>query len=430
MRKSVSLLLFAISFACISFNSLAQTTDSILARKFITLNASGKYAEAQSMFAPSLQSRVSADMLQKVWEQLEGRYGNYKNISSINQLKQDSLTIFMTICNFENAALTVALSFASSHSMYGFQIVGVQEIQSSVPLPNMTNIDTSVGVQEGRIYGTLLIPDSVKRMSVALIIPGSGPTDRNGNSGPMLQGNTYLMLADSLAVHGIASFRYDKRYVGKSMDFNVPVNDLRFNDYVNDAIALIRFLQADKQFSNIIVIGHSEGSLIGMLAVEKTKADAFISLAGAGEPIYKILQWQLSQQPALDQTRIEGILDSIREGIPVTQVPGTLQSVFRPSVQPYLTSLMKYDPAKEIKKQHIPILIVNGTTDIQVTVKQANILHEANPDACLAIIPGMNHILKNAPEDRVKNAATYTDPGLPSNKDLVEKIIGFIQSLP
>lgn len=430
MKKSVAFLLVAFLFACISFNSLAQTTDSLLARKFIALNATGKFSEAQSIFAPSLQGQVSANMLQSVWEQLEKKYGNYKCISSINQLKRDSFTVFMTTCDFQKAALTFALSFASSHSLYGFQIVGVKEIQSSVPLPNTINTDTSVRVQGGKLYGTLLIPDSSAKIPVALIIGGSGPTDRNGNSGPVLQGKSYKMLADSLAVHGIASFRYDKRFVGKSMDFTMPVSDLRFNDYVNDAIALIRFLQNNKQFSKVIIIGHSEGSLIGMLAAGKTGVSAFISLAGAGEDIYKVLQWQLSQQPTLDQTRIKGILDSIRQGIMVTHIPQALQPVFRPSVQPYLTSLMKYDPAKEIKKLHIPVLIVNGTTDIQVTVKQAEILHQAKPDAGMAIISGMNHILKNAPEDRTKNVATYSDPNLPLNTMLVQRIIQFIQSLP
>jgi pimeloyl-ACP methyl ester carboxylesterase len=283
-----------------------------------------------------------------------------------------------------------------------------------------------LNTQTGKIDGTLLLPENKKDLAVALIIAGSGPTDRDGNN-PYMKNNSLKMLAEGLAGQGIASLRYDKRGVAKSKDAAVKEIDLRFENYVADAEEWISLLKKDKRFKKVIVIGHSEGSLIGMIASKKAGADKFVSIAGAGMPAGDIIREQLKSQPLMVTEAALPILDSLEQGKTVKEVPQMLASLFRPSVQPYIISWFKYDPRKEIAKLSIPVLIVQGTTDIQVSVKDAENLKKAEPKAELKIIEGMNHILKEAEADRTKNIQTYSQPDLPLQKDLITIITGFIK---
>lgn len=281
----------------------------------------------------------------------------------------------------------------------------------------------------GDIYGTLTIADLGKTTPVVLIIAGSGPTDRNGNSTLGIHPNTYKMLAQGLAKSGIASLRFDKRGIGQSKGAMSSESDLRFETYVNDAIEWISMLKSDKRFSSVIVLGHSEGSLIGMIAAGQAKAAGFISIAGVGKPADKILKEQLKDKlPMSLLAESNRILDSLKAGKTVVTVNPALASLYRPSVQPYMISWIKYDPAKEISKLKIPVMIVQGTTDLQVTVEDAKLLAAAKPDARLLILENMNHVLKEAEADVQKNMATYQNPALPLKAGLMDGIIQFIKS--
>jgi len=277
----------------------------------------------------------------------------------------------------------------------------------------------------GDLEGTLMIPESNSLKMVALIIAGSGPTDRNGNN-PSMTNNSLKMLATELNKNGIASLRFDKRGIGKSKQAGLKEADLRFDNYVNDATMWVEYLKNELQFNNIIIIGHSEGSLIGMIASMNKNVKKFISLAGAGQSADKIIREQLKSQPMSVSISANAILDKLVKGESVTDIPPILNSLFRPSVQPYIISWFKYDPQKEIAKLKIPVLIIQGTTDIQVSLDDANRLSKAHQGATLAIIEGMNHILKQAPIDRQMNILTYTQPDLPLKKELIDNIILFL----
>jgi pimeloyl-ACP methyl ester carboxylesterase len=279
--------------------------------------------------------------------------------------------------------------------------------------------------ETGDLEGTLLLPDGGEKRPVALIIAGSGPTDRDGNN-PMMSNNSLKMLATALAEDGIASLRYDKRGIGRSAAAGLDESELRFEHYVEDAKGWIDLLSADKRFSGVVVIGHSEGSLIGMIASQKTTVAKYVSLAGVGQSADKTLQQQLAQQPPVVLDQSLPIIDKLVAGETVDNVPPMLNSLFRPSVQPYLISWFKYDPAKEIAKLKIPVLIIQGTTDIQVTIEDADKLAAAYPKAQKEIIEGMNHILKEATHDRTQNIQTYSQPELPLKTELAPIINEFI----
>jgi len=280
-------------------------------------------------------------------------------------------------------------------------------------------LDQTLQTSTGELSGTLTVPILKGTFPVALIIAGSGPTDRNGNN-PQMKNNSLLLLAHELAAQGIASIRYDKRGIGKSASAMISEEQLSFENYVEDANAWASELKADPRFNRLIIVGHSEGSLIGMLASEK--ADVLVSLAGAGRSIDVILKEQLAEQLSgkkkLLRAANEG-LSKLKEGKLVEDAPVELFGLFRPSVQPYMMSWMKYDPAVVISKLKIPIVIIQGSTDLQVKEEDARLLFMAHPlNSRLIIIEDMNHILKIAPLERTKNIETYSNPELPLAEEL------------
>lgn len=279
----------------------------------------------------------------------------------------------------------------------------------------------------GDLSGTLTTPKGSGLVPVALLIAGSGPTDRNGDN-PAMKNASLEKLAYGLANNNIASLRYDKRGVGESKNAGKTEADLRFQDYVADAKEWIELLKKEARFSKIIVVGHSEGSLIGMMAALHL-ADGFVSLAGAGKPADKIIREQLASQPPAVQDLCFPILDSLVAGKTVTTVNPALYALFRPSVQPYLISWFRVDPQVEIQKLTIPVLLVQGTADIQVAVADAEALAKANAHAQLKLIENMNHIFRIVTGDRNANIATYSNAGLPISAELVNAISAFIKTI-
>lgn len=294
---------------------------------------------------------------------------------------------------------------------------------------NYLEEEYNLKVENGQIYGTLMLPKDRDKFTVALIIAGSGPTDRDGNNPSAGENNSLKMIAQALANEGIASVRFDKRGIGESSYLVEKEEDLLFEDYVKDVVAWIEKLKEDPRFEKVVVIGHSEGALIGSIAVNQTKADGFISVAGAGYPAYEILERQLKVQSGKVFNICKPIIDELMKGNLVEDVPEGLYSLFRPSVQPYLISWFKYEPAEEIAKIDVPILIIQGDRDLQITVDNAKQLHKANPRSELAIVPGMNHVLKDAPVDREGNLKTYNDSNLPLNEQFVQELVKFINEL-
>jgi pimeloyl-ACP methyl ester carboxylesterase len=275
----------------------------------------------------------------------------------------------------------------------------------------------------------LQLPEGDGPHPVVLIIAGSGPTDRDGNN-PLIPGrnDSLKMIAEALAETGVASVRYDKRGLGTSAGAGKPESELRFEDFVDDAVAWIRTLQADERFGRVGVVGHSEGSLIGMLVARKAEADAFVSIAGPGRPAAEILIKQFASQPEEFRTEATHIIGELLEGRQVAGVSALLAQVFRESVQPYLISWFRYDPSTEIAKLSVPVLIVQGTTDIQVGVEEGRLLSAAKSDAAYALIEGMNHVLKQAPAERTANAAAYSDPSLPLVPEFADALTEFLST--
>lgn len=293
-------------------------------------------------------------------------------------------------------------------------------ISAAKPIEEIIELNTGSGTLEG----TLLLPKSKKKVPLAIIIAGSGPTDRNCNN-PQMTSNAYKYLAEALLKNKIASFRYDKRGIAASENAAIEESKLTFDQYVNDAIKWIKMLRSDERFSEIIIIGHSEGALIGAIASKNKEVSRFISLAGAGKPALDILYDQFNDQPEPYKTEGQQILTKLKLGEKVDSLSPLLAPIFRPSIQPYLINWNKYDPKEVYQSLAIPYIIINGTTDIQVSVDNARRLAKED-ESNLKLIEGMNHVLKDAPEERMLNIISYNNPDLPINEELVTVITEFI----
>jgi alpha/beta superfamily hydrolase len=257
------------------------------------------------------------------------------------------------------------------------------------------------------IHGTLVNSNELSPF-LAIIIAGSGPTDRDGNNSSM-KSNYLKMLAEELNKKGISSFRYDKRGVSKSLGDIKSPNEIQFLDYVNDVKSIINHFKDTKKYKKIVIIGHSEGSLIGMLA-SKSIADGFISIAGAGVDYLTLIQRQLSNRAPYIKSMSDPIIEQLKKNKLVDSVPPMLNNLFGTNLQRFLIDASSFDPAAEISKLLIPILIIQGTNDIQVEVKDAEILHTASSKSKLKIIQGMNHVFRQVSENFILNLQTYANP--------------------
>jgi len=273
------------------------------------------------------------------------------------------------------------------------------------------------------LHGTLIESESLNS-TLAVIIAGSGPTDRDGNN-VNIKGNYLMMLAEGLNENGISTFRYDKRGVGKSLGDITSPDEIKFTDYINDAISIINHFRETKKYKRITVIGHSEGALIGMIA-SRSIADSFISIAGAGEDYLTLIERQLSIQPEYIKSMSTPILKQLKNKKLVDSVPPLLNSLFRSDVQMYLIDASSYLPVVEISKLDIPVLIIQGTHDIQIDVDDAIKLDMAAKNSQLELIEGMNHVFRQASENRLLNIQTYGNPNIPIDNNMVDLVSEFI----
>lgn len=296
-------------------------------------------------------------------------------------------------------------------------------------LAGPVSTDIALPAQPAPLHGTLLTPEAPT--AVAVILPGSGPTDRDGNSPMGVAASTYRLLAEGLAEQGVATVRIDKRGIATSAAAGPAEADLRFDAYAADARAWATEAAARTGQPCAWLIGHSEGALVALKAVEggDDKVCGLILLSGAGRPAGVVIREQLQAGlPDPLKTQAFAVLTELEAGRTVADTPPALAALFRPSVQPYLISWLPLDPAALLAAYDGPVFIGQGTTDLQIGVTDAQALAAADPKATLKLWDGVNHLLKTAPADRAANLATYADPSLPLSPGVAEDMGAFIRA--
>jgi pimeloyl-ACP methyl ester carboxylesterase len=289
-----------------------------------------------------------------------------------------------------------------------------------------TDRDVSIDGGKAPLHGSLMLPAAERPGPAVLLISGSGPTDRDGNSTiPQIHPATMKLIAQGLAARGIPSLRVDKRGIGESAPAMGFEAELRFTTYVDDAVAWAHFLAGQPGVRCVVLAGHSEGALIATLAAERTPVCGLATLSGAGRPAKTVITEQLARVPEPDRSAALAALGDLAAGKTVANPP--LPVLFRPSVQPYLISWLSIDPAKELARVSAPVTIVQGMNDLQVSVADARALAAASPRATLLLLDGVNHVLKPAPADPAANFATYGDPNLPLDGRVVPAIADLVK---
>jgi uncharacterized protein len=312
-------------------------------------------------------------------------------------------------------SLAAALSLASTMAS------GAPPTETAVEAPGPT----------GPLQGTMLSP-AAPRGAVVLIIPGSGPTDRDGNNPAGILAAPYRLLAEGLAARGVTTVRIDKRGLAGSAGATPDGNAVTINDYVIDVHAWTTVIRQRTGASCVWLLGHSEGGLIAMAAA-KDQPDicGLILVSTAGRAMGEVLREQLKANPGnaplLDQAlpAIDGLEAGKR--VDTTNMPLPLMRLFNPRVQGFLISAFSYDPGQLLKGYPKPVLILQGLRDLQVHEVDARMLKDADPPATLVLLPDVNHVLKPvSTDDRRTNIATYSNANLPLAPGVIDAISDFL----
>lgn len=285
---------------------------------------------------------------------------------------------------------------------------------------NITSEEVLIKNDSIELPGTLTY--TTTQSPLVIWVHGSGNVDRNGNQGDLIKGNYIKQFRGALNNENISFFSYDKRTAtAKNFKF---LKGILYEDLVNDVKKVVAHFKNDTRFNQIILIGHSQGSLTAMLALEDIAK--YISIAGPGNTIDKTMIAQISKQNSALGEIAKAHFKELSETGKIAQVNPFLASIFSKQNLPFIASWAKYNPVNEIKKVTIPTLLINGTKDIQVKTEDAKLLHQAKPNASLVIINNMNHVLKHIEKD-ADNMKSYYSPDYALSKELITTIVGFIK---
>lgn len=303
--------------------------------------------------------------------------------------------------------------------------------QAADTAPPAAAVESSYTIRSGalQLNGTLTMPRGTTRaVPVVVIIAGSGPTDRNGNSLMGIRPNSYAQLAWRLAERGIASLRYDKRGLpGTQGTFDITKMTLA--DFAADARAAAESLSRDRRFSRVLFLGHSEGASLALIAASQgARVSGVIHVSGLGRGTGEVLREQLSRQfDSVTLVRYDTAMKHYLLGEQPADVPPQLAMLFVPVNRTFMSSMMAFDPPAAIRAVRQPILIVQGTTDLQARVVDAERLYAARPDAKLVVIPSANHVLKQVTDTTLPGQLpSYQNPGLPIMPEVVKTIADWI----
>ena len=294
------------------------------------------------------------------------------------------------------------------------------------------SVPMTIDGPKGPIEGTFV--DAGKGAPVVIIIPGSGPTDRDGNNPLGVTAAPYRLLAEALGEKGVSTLRADKRGMFGSKTAIPDPNAVTLADYAADAHNWARALRQKTGARCVWLLGHSEGSLVALKAAQQPADLCGIILASApGRKLGDVLREQLQPNPA-NAPLLPIALPAVAtleagKTVDTSTMPAPLLKLFAPQVQPFLMDLLSQNPAAEVATTTLPVLIVQGTKDLQVSTVDAEALKKAQPKAELHLIPNMNHVLKDvAGDDRAANMAAYADPSVPVDASLVDDIAAFVKA--
>ncbi len=310
-------------------------------------------------------------------------------------------------------------TFKQSNNKLQFNLSRAQKSEDKNNEINLKGSEREIAipVEGGNIYGSLTYP-KVHDINdpIAIIVAGSGPTNRNGNT-PLIEQkiNNLKDIAHYLANNGILSIRYDKRGVGKS-SYLVDSKTPTFGQYREDILQVIEYIKSNlgREADQIFLIGHSEGATLSIMAAQKVNDLAgLILLAGPGYKQETLLRNQLKRQnkmlyendkidsedilvKALDDL-IKAIQNNKKFNIDDYNIPDDFKNIYLSlnNQREFSSQWLKTDPANLLSKVNIPTCIIQGSNDQQVSEEDAKRLSKAVDDEIetYKYMEGINHLL-------------------------------------
>lgn len=285
---------------------------------------------------------------------------------------------------------------------------------------------------DGYLYGDLLKSEESSGDVVFILIAGSGPTDRDGNS-EILDGKNDALkaIAYGLKEKGYSTFRYDQRSAGKTKQQTTKdLLTITIEDMVDDLTRVIQTMKYVEKFDTIILVGHSQGSLVAAIAAQMEAVDGYISLCGPTRPIDQVLIWQLEQQQPKELAEMKSVINSLKQGTAVYDMSENTEKLFGTRVQPFLISWMAYNPVDVFNQLTVPKLFLFGSEDLQVPSSDSKALESLSSSTTIKVIQGMNHVLKQVKVDNEKdNLASYTDPSYALHHELITVLTDFAEGV-
>ncbi|MDE0735776.1 MAG: alpha/beta fold hydrolase [Pirellulaceae bacterium] len=398
------------------------------ARALLALIIAGQYDQAVEKFNDEVAAALPSEKLKTTVETIQKQVGRYQGVA--DEAKVQSLppeyVVVDLLCSFEITKLVFRVSYNEQQQVAG--IFFLPAPAEPTPVDKNAPPDVQLQTKDTTLYGTIDLPAGDGPFPVVLIVGGSGPNDRDGNQAA-LKSDYLKKLAAGLTEQGFAVLRYDKRGSGKSKVGDAPLETFRFDVFVDDAVGWVAMLRKDQRFSGVAILGHSQGSLVAMLTAQQVPVDAIVSIAGPGRSIDKVLITQLGEKlKSIPELRDHAFatIEELAGGQTVEDYPEQLEALFKPSIQGFLISWMHHDPVKVIATLEIPILIVQGTRDIQILVEDAEALKKNQAAAELVLVKNMNHVLRHIATE-AEQLPSYGNQELPLDPQLVPTVTRFLK---
>lgn len=427
--KRITLLIVVASIFAKTYAQAEPSNYSAAMAKFKRYYNANHTDSIFSMFSKELKAALPFEAFGPSTDSLKAHYGNIINTEFVSY--GSSIAQYKT--TFEHSIFMLNLSLTDDNRLNGVFLrpyMGDEKPQAAAD-PDVSESPYALKTLTGIIAGTLTMPANASgKVPIVVIVADAGPTDRDGNNEKTgITCSPYKTLAHDLAKNGIATLRYDKRLVGESRT-STTEKQLRIDDYSDDASSLADALDGDQRFSKIILFGHGEGALAGMIAVIDHPYKGYIAAECSAEQADKLLLDKMkATKPQYQYDEFKAILDSLRKGKFTDNVDPSLYYIAGPNKQNFLMSWCRLIPTKGIKGMKIPAMIIQGTTDIEVPADNGQRLKKVKSDAVFLEIKGMNHIFKDAPADEEQNLATYTKQDVPLSSALVPGIVAFVNKV-
>lgn len=405
----------------VSITSKSQVIDT--GKSFInSLLIEKNYSKSYSYFDETVKTKISETLLKETVEKLETQLGQFKSIIETNNDKET----YFYYSNFEKMKLDIKINFNQNNKVVGFFFVPHKEFKKE----NSLGKDLNIKSNNIELKGTLLVPESLNLKKIVIFVHGSGPNDRDET---IFENKPFKDIAENLYSKGISSYRFDKRTLSNPESFNdkSTIDD----EVTNDIINIVTYFKNDSQFSNyeIIVLGHSLGAyLLPRIANKSNQISKIILLAANSRPLDKLIIEQYEYLYKLTPTQeLKDALQKVKEqtallNSKVFNLNTTKENLPLNLSANYWKSILDYKPIKEIQKVKIPILILQGERDYQVTMKDFELWKtklKNNKKVSFISYPKLNHIFMSG--EKPSDPKEYAIKGIVDEK-VIEDIKNFI----